>query len=429
VLGTLALREVLPVPVAAAAGVGTWDVVSQRHRRAIYFLVLAGVIFRSELALLLFTQVLYLLVLPATSLQAVVPTGIRCALVGLAISIPIDSYFWQTPIWPELSGFIFNALHGNSSAWGTSPYHTYFTSALPKLLLNPLLLPLIALSLYLPSTHRAARGLTIPSLAFIAIYSLQPHKEARFIIYVVPPLTAAAALGASHIFTRRTKSLLYALLSVLLVLSVLASFAASTVMLAISSLNYPGGEALWTLHQIVDHDLRNVSQIASPRTVTVHMDVLSCMTGVSRFQQDHPTPPFSSFLLGSHADAETSSPNDVVRWRYSKEENDTTLLMPEFWEQFDYVLTESPERIIGKWDIVYTVYGYAGIEVLRPGSQAEVADEASDIVGFVNGKGIAGHPVLAAYWGIREVGREKITKGWWIGPRMAAKVRILRKIP
>jgi len=87
----------------------------------------------------------------------------------------------------------------------------YFSSFLPKLLLNPLALPLVAAALYIPATSRAARALAIPQLAFIALYSLQPHKEARFIIYTVPPLTAAAALAASYIWTRRARTLLYRL--------------------------------------------------------------------------------------------------------------------------------------------------------------------------------------------------------------------------
>ncbi len=74
-----------------------------------------------------------------------------------------------------------------------------------------------------------------PSIMFVAIYSLQPHKEARFIFYVVPPLTAAAALGANYLFSRRTKSAFSALLALILCASVLLSFVISFGMLLLSS--------------------------------------------------------------------------------------------------------------------------------------------------------------------------------------------------
>lgn len=422
------------MPITSAA---KGESVVKRHQLAIYLLVLAGVIFRSELAILLATQLLFLLVQPATNLQVIVPAGLRSAVVALAISLPVDSYFWQTPIWPELSGFIFNAIHGNSTAWGTSPFHAYFSSFLPKLLLNPLLPTLLLpLSLYLPSTRRAATALTIPTLAFIAIYSLQPHKEARFIIYAAPPLTAAGALSASYIFTRRAKNAVYAVLSAALVASTAASFAASFFFLGISSLNYPGGEALWQLHRLVAQDAH------PPRTLAVHMDVLSCMTGVSRFQQESPTPPFAAYFdfLSSSSSSEPGNSTATqigkeqqqpIVWRFSKEENKTTLLTPSFWQQFDYVLTETPETVIGKWEVVRTIYGYAGLEVLRPGRKPVPdhgsAEGVAEEMGITEQKGAsAGH---GRYEEVRELVRKRVTRGWWVGPRMEAKIRILKKIP
>src|SRR5450432_613155 len=272
---------------------GAVDQTTKRHRLAIYLLVVAGVIFRSELAVLLATQLLYLLLQPRISLEAIIPIGLCSAAIALGISVPIDSYFWQRPIWPELAGFFYNAIQGKSTEWGTSPFHAYFTNFLPKLLLNPAIsLLLIPSAFYFPATRRSAFSLAVPSLAFITIYSLQPHKEARFIIYAVPPLTACAAIGANYIFTHRSRSLLNRLVSLAIIASIISSFAASTIMLGISSLNYPGGEALYRLHEIVAQD----EHITPSRQVNVHMDVLACMTGVSRFQQDSPSAPLSHYI-------------------------------------------------------------------------------------------------------------------------------------
>ena len=68
--------------------------------------------------------------------------------------------------------------------------------------------------------------------------------------------TTAAALGANCIFARRTKSAPLALASLALAASVALSLAASAAMLAASSLNYPGGEALAELRALVAHSGR-----------------------------------------------------------------------------------------------------------------------------------------------------------------------------
>jgi alpha-1,6-mannosyltransferase len=462
------------MPISSSKG--RMDSITKRHRLAIYLLVLAGIIFRSELALLLTTQLVYLLLQPLISLQAIIPVGLHSAAIALAISIPIDSYFWQRPIWPELAGFYYNAIQGKSVDWGTSPFHAYFTSFLPKLLLNPLIpMLLVPSALYFPATRRPATGLVVPSLAFVAIYSLQPHKEARFIIYVVPPLTACAALGAHYIFTRRSRSLINRLLSTIIILSIVGSFAASTIMLGISSLNYPGGEALFKLHQIVASSSTGEQTKA---VVNVHMDVLACMTGISRFQQDSPTPPLPHHLTTLATLLRPSSPNTSTttssagptnpqaappapRFRYDKTEAPATLLDPAFWMRFDYVLAERPATVIGKWRVAHTVYGYAGIEVLRPGATSGSAfDEGREVERVWEGmggradagsaddggvgdtgksEGAKGMSVLemfyvdaervGLYGAVREGMRRWITKGWWVGPRMEAKIRILKRVP
>jgi alpha-1,6-mannosyltransferase len=439
----MALRELLPIPSTSNAAKKT----KRRHRVAIYLLVLSGVIFRSELALLLFTHLAFLLLSGSTSLRTVIPSGLVSALIALTLSVPLDSYFWQRTLWPELAGFIYNAIEGKSSDWGTSPFHAYFTNFLPKLLLNPLVsLVLIPLSIYLPSSRRAATAILVPILAFIAIYSIQPHKEARFIIYVVPPLTTCAAVAASYVTTHRSRSAIYRLLYPLLILSILGSFAISTLMLGISSLNYPGGEAIARLQDIVLADDSSTKQIA------VHIDVLSCMTGITRFQQEYPSPPLLSSLVTSILSSispTSSSPENYYpkEVHFDKTEDEEALLLPSFWSQFEYVLTSTPETVIGKWIHVETVRGYSGIEILKPGmasasdkgreekvyddSSAEIKDgeaargerterpfSVSRLLEVVEEEGL--------YNAVRKVGR-RFTGGWWVGPRMEEKIWILKR--
>ncbi|KAI1394253.1 glycosyltransferase family 22 protein [Hypoxylon trugodes] len=372
-----------------------------RYRMAIGNLTIAAAVFRSELAILLITTTLYNLARSHISLRQIIPTFLIFFVLSLVVTIPIDSYFWQKPLWPELWGFYYNAILGSSSEWGVSPWHYYFTSAIPKILMNPLSTAvLIPYALWNAGTKSQAQPLVIPSILFVAIYSLQPHKEARFIFYVAPPLTAAAALAANYIFTRRTKSVSFLLASVVIAGSVVASFSLSTAMLVISSLNYPGGEALSELRNLVTS-----SSSLDLQTVTVHTDVLSCMTGVTLFGQ-HPYPP------------NDPRPTNEIVFTYDKTEDENTLRSPSFWEKFDYVLAEDPNKTIGPWETVGVVEGFAGVEVMKPGTPSKGDIESGQDRVFGRGslvRKMKGH--------IR-----RLTGGWWVGPRMEPKIHMLRKL-
>ena len=387
--------------------------------------VFAAVVFRAEVALLLATSALYLLVAPQTSLNRLIPPFITSFIAALALSVPVDSYFWQKPLWPELWGFYYNVFQGQSSNWGVSPWHYYFTSALPRLLVNPLIpLVMIPLALLQPATTRAARLLVFPTLLFTAIYSLQPHKEARFIFYVVPPLTAAAALGANFLFSRRTKSPLFALASLALLASAALSLAASTAMLLVSALNYPGGEALAHLRARAS---RPAASDAAAPVVSVHADVLACMTGVTLFgTATGPAAPVSVFppgpddTVGSSSSSTSSSSSSSAVLLLDKTEDPARLADPTFWTRFDYLLLEDPSAARGgEWELVGVAEGFAGLETLRPGSAAGADDSSSEGAPAV-GRGA----VVAA---VRERVR-KLTGGWWVGPRMVPRVRILRRL-
>ncbi|TEY33275.1 hypothetical protein BOTCAL_0688g00040 [Botryotinia calthae] len=444
-LTTLAFTEFLP----ATGG--------SRPRVGILLFVFAGVVFRSEIALLLFTQLAYLLVLSRISLKTIIPAGIQSAILALAVSVPIDSYFWQKPLWPELAGFYFNAIQGKSSEWGTSPFVHYFTSLLPRLLMNPLILLLLhPLALTLPATKDTSKDLIVPSLLFVAIYSLQPHKESRFIIYVVPPLTAAASLSASYIWTRRSKSWLYTFGSLALLGSVALSFVASSAILMISSLNYPGGDALFQLHTHILKDLSRSprTQRTQDRNITIHMDVLSCMTVITRFQQ-YPSLPLRF------------PQNQNITLNYDKTEDSPELGEAAFWMKFDYALMEEPGLAIGKWDVLDTVFAYAGIEILKPGDGSSFSERLEGVYRANNvtigeeggapsaqdvkrieeggaqnveknreGKGFLDLKTklmfeemnkFGTYNLLRDAGR-LVTGGWWIGPRMEGRIWILKRI-
>jgi alpha-1,6-mannosyltransferase len=368
---------------------------SKRRRLALYLLTASGVIFRSEIAILLAMQTLYLMVQGRTSLvKEVIPAGVMGVIIGLGITVSVDSYFWQRfPLWPEWIGFIYNTIQGKSSDWGVSPWYFYFGNAIPRLLLNPVSwLLCIPLALVNRATRKTSLDIMIPLFAFVAIYSVLPHKEWRFIIYIIPGLTGVAAAGASWIWTRRSKTLLYRLLSLALVGSTLLSFAGSMSLLYISSLNYPGGEALTRLHEIVPEIQQG--------QLSVYMDNLACQTGVTRF-------------LEKDAGA---------RFIYDKTENQTTLLDPGFWQRFNYVLAEDPKRIIGRWEVIDTVYGYSGIGFGRLGVDQESAPA-------IPTRGVVARPLnmlLQIYNQVARTASQKLTGGRWPIVKMEPKIYLLR---
>ncbi|OCK77914.1 glycosyltransferase family 22 protein [Lepidopterella palustris CBS 459.81] len=412
---TLALRSFL----VATSEPPNQQSVSKHYRLCLYLLTVAGVVFRSELAILIGTITLYLVIRKRVSIpRTVLPAGLSGAAVGLLISVPVDSFFWQTfPLWPEWTAFYYNTIEGHSTDWGTSPWHFYFLNALPRLLLNPVTYLLcIPLSIAAPATRQRSLDLIIPLLGFVGLYSFLPHKEWRFIIYIIPGLTAVAGAGASWIWTRKVKSQFYRFLSLALIASILASFAASTALLAISSLNYPGGAALARLHQITDHE---------QGSFRVHLDNLACQTGITRFLEKHnPPQSIEDVLVGPHDLAQKG-------WVYDKTEDPSLLLDPSFWSKFDFVLAEKPEKAIGKWQVVDIVYGFAGVRILRPGEESgRSAPEALEALGISEpADETREYGALGKFSSALEsTVRYRITRGWWAEVKMEPRIRILANL-
>lgn len=213
-------------------------------------------------------------------------------LLGGFTSFCIDSYFWGRLLIPEIDSFIFNIVQGKSTEWGTEPWDTYFKKYLFQLFRPPVILMLAIPGLIndpandgtkfgdkksVPHPARySLRILFISSILFIAAMSFQPHKEWRFIVYTIPIFTLQAANGVTNICQKWGLSVLNKVLIFIIGANVIISSLLSLHMGYISSFNYPGGDALQFTNNYILENYKN-------ETVSVHMDVPACMTGITRF--------------------------------------------------------------------------------------------------------------------------------------------------
>lgn len=158
-------------------------------------------------------------------------------LLAIAASVAVDSPLWQRPfVWPEGAVLAFNnPVENRSAAWGVSAWHWYLTSAIPRALTFSLPAAFVGVAL---EPRRVGVDIVLPALASIALLSLLPHKELRFIFPQLPLLTLAAAVGIDRL-TRFKRSRV--IIARLLPLALVAGCLATTALFAAAArLNYPG---------------------------------------------------------------------------------------------------------------------------------------------------------------------------------------------
>ncbi|XP_064606670.1 dol-P-Man:Man(7)GlcNAc(2)-PP-Dol alpha-1,6-mannosyltransferase-like isoform X2 [Liolophura sinensis] len=247
----------------------------QRYGRFIWTSGIAIIVFRAELALflglILFMELMYHRVSIFTLLRNVFPAGA----VVLVTTFLVDSIFWKRWLWPEGEVLWFNVVLNKSADYGTSPFLWYFYSAIPRALSCSTLL--IPVGFYF---DRRLLTLLFPALGFVFLYSFLPHKELRFIIYTFPVLNIAASCAMSRIWLNRSKTPLQWVTAHLVACHLFVNVFISVCFLYVSSHNYPGGVAMHRLHELAQSNAHSNSE-----NISVHIDVYTAQTGVSRFTQ------------------------------------------------------------------------------------------------------------------------------------------------
>jgi alpha-1,6-mannosyltransferase len=307
-------------------------------------MTIATVIFRAEIALLLFGHCLIVLLRSAGSFSAIasslsgilVPAVLTASAVGLVLTGSVDTFMWRSQklLWPEAAAFLSNVFpppgSQGASAWGTSPWHWYFTSALPRLTATPLIFFLPWCMILPTPIHPQVFSLMLPAMVYTGLYSILPHKETRFLFPILPTVNTALALIAS-LSTTTAKALISfrRFIAPVLALSTLATFLASHfILLPLSAISYPGGQALNLLQTYA----ATIPPFQS--SINIHLTNLALQTGVTRFLE-HP-PPSHSYNTTSPIPRATTA-----HWTYDKSDNSTgSYLQPSFWSKFDYLIVE-----------------------------------------------------------------------------------------
>jgi alpha-1,6-mannosyltransferase len=319
-------------------------------QRSAVWLVTATAVFRCDVLLLLFSVGLVWLIQQQLTVLQALRLGIFTGMVCLAVTVPLDSYMWQTfPIWPEGQVFYYNTVLGKSSDWGVSPWYWYLTSALPKaMLLTSLLLPFAVLrqpgkniSLFQQqASHSSSNDKDLPTLdttmlpyllattGFIGLYSCLGHKEMRFMFPAMPILNLVAAAGLDRLhqvaFTSSTVTTFKDkvvsspsswLAKVVYIGALLGccgvTLLASLAFLGVSRHNYPGGTALQLLVKHVGQQQAS----SQGREMLVHVDVAAAMTGVSLFGQRAAGSNFS-FVKAGYEEEHASTAADYSRFTH-----------------------------------------------------------------------------------------------------------------
>lgn len=124
----------------------------------------------------------------------------------------------------------------------------------------------------------------------------------RFLFPVLPLWNVLAAVTLARLHRNRTKSAFWALAYLGAAAGVALSAVLAGLITAASALNYPGGYALQRLHHVVSSADASVLRggatpgVGAVPNLTVHVDVLPAMTGVSRFLELGPPWSYSKVI-------------------------------------------------------------------------------------------------------------------------------------
>ncbi|KAJ1505074.1 dolichyl-P-Man:Man(7)GlcNAc(2)-PP-dolichol alpha-1,6-mannosyltransferase [Coelomomyces lativittatus] len=256
---------------------------STHWKRMVLYLTFATSVFRCEVLVLSGCVMLQEYVLHRIprfrSIRFIV--SVLCVVVPL--SVLFDSWVWGYWTYPEFTVFVFNTYLNQSGRWGVSPFHSYFTFHLPKLLSGSSVLAILG--------GRHQPRLFFPAFLFVFLYSFLPHKETRFISYVLPYFTVLTV----YEWTQCRRWVAFLVLFSTCIFTGLSTY--------VSIQNYPGGHLV---HALTPTWLPSSN-------LTLHLDDYTTITGTSWFV----THPAFHFSKADHLSSQALAHFDarVMEWK------------------------------------------------------------------------------------------------------------------
>ena len=207
------------------------------------FLIGLAFVCRLQIVFMIFGLALWCVFIAKMNLKRLMIIGFT-VLIAIGIGILIDRWFYGEWVFTSLNYFKINVLEGRASAYGTSPWYTYFTWNFNDLI-PPFSILIIAGIIYSLVKYRTnIFSLTI--IPFILAHIFVAHKEPRFLFPLIGAVPILLAFAYNDFDTRYFKNWKFKKITLNLF------FGLSFVMMAISCLK-PASERIDLYEFIYKH--------------------------------------------------------------------------------------------------------------------------------------------------------------------------------